>query len=148
MHTWNREHSMVQGDLLHFGQVLAGWCFELCPKTAKSGQLARRGKNLKRAAFLLAGSLLASALNSSCKTIFGGYQRSLQGSLTSQCAKYSSITAQSLTFANCSQVTLPGNIYDKMGGRYGIEACANDKVGMMVSDNGQCDDGEDSRASK
>ncbi|KAJ7830450.1 hypothetical protein B0H14DRAFT_3464874 [Mycena olivaceomarginata] len=39
---------------------------------AKSGQLARCGKNPQRAAFSLAGSLLASALNSNCKYIFRG----------------------------------------------------------------------------
>jgi hypothetical protein len=37
-------------------------------------------------------------------------------------------------------------MYNKMSQKYVIEACGNDKVGMMLSDNGQRDNGEDSRA--
>ncbi|KAJ7342825.1 hypothetical protein DFH08DRAFT_938184 [Mycena albidolilacea] len=104
--------------------LLPLWLLYASPKTAKSGQLARRGKNPKRAAFSLAGSLLASALNSNCKTYIQGDIR------------------------GAYKVTSPGNMYNKMGDRYGIEACGNVKVGMMVSDNGQRDDGKDSGASK
>jgi hypothetical protein len=39
-------------------------------------------------------------------------------------------------------------MYNKTGERYGIEACGNAKVGMMLSDNGQRDDGEDRGGSK
>jgi hypothetical protein len=39
-------------------------------------------------------------------------------------------------------------MYNKIGERYGIKACGNDKVGMLVSDSGQCGDGKVSRASK
>ncbi|KAJ7330891.1 hypothetical protein DFH08DRAFT_940181 [Mycena albidolilacea] len=77
----------------------------------------------------------------------GGYQRSLQGGHRNA-SSIRPIAAQSLTFASGSQVMSSGNMYSKMGERYGIEACGNVKVGMMVSDNGQRDDGKDSGASK
>ncbi|KAJ7358624.1 hypothetical protein DFH08DRAFT_802435 [Mycena albidolilacea] len=69
-------------------------------------------------------TLLALALNSNCKTY-------IRGDIRGAC-----------------RVMFSGDMYDKMGERSGIEACGNDKLGMMVSDNRQRNDSEDSRASK
>ncbi|KAJ7711089.1 hypothetical protein B0H14DRAFT_2645946 [Mycena olivaceomarginata] len=98
---------------------------------AKSGQLARCGKNPKRAAFSLAGSLLASALNSNCKYIQGD----IRG--TYKVDRIIDIAMRQV-FVHCHtvvdvhqwpQVTSPR----KMGERYGIEACGNDKVAVSYN---------------